>query len=140
MIIKPKNFALYYLEIKKRIQDKFENYDHPSVINIFLDTTLKYRFYRLLPKTIKVLTILKNDANSLHKVVESERFHSVLDWTEANFMGHSHGVSHKQCYQVTNLNRIDTYAKQLGILQGITSQCVRLLTYLISKKVEGKYA
>ena len=67
------------------------------MINIFLDTTSRYRFYRLFPRTIKFLTNLKHDPYSLHKVVENERIHSVLGMTEPNVIGHTHGVSSKQC-------------------------------------------
>ena len=118
MIIKPKNFAEHDPEIKERLENKNDNLNRPSVVNLFLDTTSKYRFYRKFKKTIKFLTDLKHDPESAHKVVENERFHSVAGFTDPNQLGHTHGVSSRQCAEAKDLKRIDTYAKELGYITG----------------------
>ena len=72
-------------------------------------------------------------------MVESEKFHSVRGWTQANVVGNSYGVHYEQCQQVTNLKSINSYAKSLGYITGFHSSMCSIAEVFLDKDLGDKW-
>jgi hypothetical protein len=72
---------------------KQESAKQPSILKLYMDTTSKYRFYRKFKRTIRFLTNLKHDPDSLFQVVENTKQHNVAGFTVPNQLAYTRGVS-----------------------------------------------
>jgi Protein of unknown function (DUF229) len=92
IIVKAKDFTKYKQSIKERgaLED---SPDKPTIIQFFIDTTSRFRFYRTFAKTIKYLTELKHNPESEYEVIENTRHHAFAGWTNPNQIGFAYGVS-----------------------------------------------
>jgi len=92
--------------------------DHVNILQIFIDTVSRNRFYRLYKKTIPFLQKYHHSKKKNKRLYEFFRHHSNRGYTNPNLMGVTYGD-----YDYTDINkdkRIDSYAREQGYVTGVT--------------------
>ena len=115
--IKLKNMAQYRpskYKLLQKVSDK-----HMNVLNIFVDTISKERFYRKFPYTAQFLIDLKNDPKSKGEVYEFHRFHSIGGITQLNLIGSEYGMGPHRWKYRTTLHKYGTSATEKGYVWGM---------------------
>jgi Protein of unknown function (DUF229) len=93
LIVKAKDFTKYDGKIQQRLKN--ESLDKPTIIQIFMDTTSRFQFYRMFKKTIRYLTELKHNPQTEYEVIENLRHHNLGDFTDPNQLGFAYGIGWK---------------------------------------------
>ena len=78
--------------MKARLKNVDASKGKPNVLNLFVDTISRGRFFRVFPKTIEFLANMKNKKNAPSKVSDYSKFHSILGYTMANLVPSTYGI------------------------------------------------
>lgn len=121
--IKVKDRRKQYPALAGKLKDVDAKKSKYNVLNLFVDTVSRGRFYRRFPQTIQFLTNLKNKKNSPARVYDFFKFHSIRGYTFANLLASTYGLdaekSRDQIYE--KQVRIERLASQDGYITGLSS-------------------
>jgi hypothetical protein len=95
-------------ELEKQILDTDE--DHPNIVNIFVDTASRDRFWRKYKRLTQFFTNMKNDKNIKAEVYEHKMLTSMGGWTKPNMIGQFYGAeAYKATYNATDDKTSELY-------------------------------
>ena len=95
-MIKVKDRRKEYPELKEQLKPVEPAKGKYNVLNLFVDTISRGRFYRRFPQMIQFLTNLKNKKGSSARVNEFTKFHSLRGYSFANMLGSHYGLEADQ--------------------------------------------
>ena len=93
--IKVKDRRKEYPDMTERLKDVDVSKGKLNVLNLFVDTVSRGRFFRVYPKTIEYLTDLKNRDNSPIRLADFSKFHSIEGHTFPNLIASTYGIEGK---------------------------------------------
>lgn len=126
--IKVKDRRAQYPDLSKKLKDINIEDSKYNVLNVFVDTISRGRFYRRFPQMIQFLTNLKNKKNSPARVNEFIQFHSLRGYTFANLISSTYGLNvdkwKKGIYN--SQKRIEHFASDQGYITGMSSDICQI--------------
>jgi hypothetical protein len=123
LLIKVKDRRKEYPELKKKLLKVDPATGKYNVLNLFVDTISRGRFFRRFPQTIQFLTNLKNKEGSSARVNEFNKFHSLRGFSFANMLASHFGLQEDQWREekYDTQKRVEHFAHDDGYITGFSS-------------------
>lgn len=117
MTITVKDRRIQHPQIEPRIKDLDSN--HLNILNIFVDTVSRGRFYRKYPKLAKFLVETKYDSKKANRVFEFTKMNSLYGHTFPNLLASEYGLEFDP-WRGRNRTRIEHFAFDQGYVTGVS--------------------